>query len=75
MKACLEAEEPAEVAVAADVEDAAEAQLPEEFVIPETIPENVARMAVHLTEYYQGQRMAYERVSMWCVYERISPHI
>ena len=49
-----------EVGVPAEVEDIAEAQLPDDFVIPATIPE---KMAVHLTEYYQGQRMVYEQVS------------
>ena len=33
------------------------------FEIPRVIPEEVAHMAVHLTEYYQSQRMAYEHVS------------
>ena len=68
MRACLEAEHPAEVGVPAEFEDIAEAQLPDDFVIPATIPESVAQMAVHLTEYYQGQRMAYEQVSkLWAV--------
>ena len=45
---------------------------PEKFTIPLIIPENVARMAVHLTEYYQSRRMAYEKVSIvllvpWCI--------
>lgn len=39
-------------------EDAASQQ----FTIPTIIPEDVAQMAVHLTEYYQSQRMAYEQV-------------
>ena len=34
----------------------------ENFSIPTTIPEEVAHMAVHLTEYYQSQRLAYEQV-------------
>ena len=68
MRACLEAEHPAEVGVPVEFEDIAEAQLPDDFVIPATIPESVAQMAVHLTEYYQGQRMAYEQVSkLWAV--------
>lgn len=32
--------------------------------IPTIIPEDVAQMAVHLTEYYQSQRLAYEKVSI-----------
>lgn len=34
------------------------------FSIPHIIPEDVARMAVHLTEYFQSQRLAYEKVSI-----------
>lgn len=33
-----------------------------QFCIPKVIPEEIAQMAVHLTEYYQSQRMAYEEV-------------
>lgn len=33
-----------------------------QFHIPSIIPEEVAHMAVHLTEYYQSQRLAYEEV-------------
>ena len=34
-----------------------------QFCIPSVIPEEVARMAVHLTEYYQSQRLVYSAVS------------
>lgn len=38
----------------------------ESFNIPRIIPEDVAMMAVNLTEYYQSQRMAYEQVLCEC---------
>lgn len=40
----------------------ADSEIATEFLIPSIIPEEVAQMAVHLTEYYQSQRLAYEEV-------------
>ena len=45
-----------------EAEDGADSELAPQFCIPSTIPEDVAHMAVHLTEYYQSQRLAYEEV-------------